>query len=356
MTPSDADDPAAGSRRATSYWTVAGFAAVVILAAAIPIVRTGVLAVLTFPLRVLGWILPGGDLYGDALWVAVGLGWAGWCLLAFLWAPLLVIAVGWALKLFPALHRHGGIWAQVVRGQRGLPLAAAGWAGALAPTLIVGGGVVLGRLLPWPLSVAVLTSAALLSPAILRSAEHPMVALIRLCATLIDVFCKRVGDSARWASLALVLVVAVAVTQRYVFGITFTKLDELMVYLHAALFMLMAAATLKADGHVRVDVFYGGATPMQRALINFLGVYVLLAPMCLVIIFGSSRYVDLAWRVGEGSTESDGLPLVFLLKTAIPTFAVLVLAQAAALAAREALVLVGVDQPEEHAPPHHETV
>ena len=85
-----------------------------------------------FPLRLLGWVLPGSDLYTDAAWAALALGWAGWCLLAFLWAPLLVIGVGWSLKLFPVLHRHGATWAQVVRGQSGLPLAAVAWAGALA--------------------------------------------------------------------------------------------------------------------------------------------------------------------------------------------------------------------------------
>jgi len=159
------------------------------------------------------------------------------------------------------------------------------------------------------------------------------------------------GESVRWAALALVIVVATVVTQRYIFGVSFTKLSELVVYLHAAMFMLMAAATLKADGHVRVDVLYGRMSPRGKAIVNFIGVYLLLAPMCLVILSVSASYVDISWRVGESSTETDGLPLVYLLKTVIPAFAVLMLAQGASLAARAALVIVGVDSGEE--PPEH---
>jgi len=88
-----------------------------------------------------------------------------------------------------------------------------------------------------------------------------------------------------------------------------------------------------------------------KAIVNFIGVYLLLAPMCLVILSVSASYVDISWRVGESSTETDGLPLVYLLKTVIPAFAVLMLAQGASLAARAALVIVGVDSGEE--PPEH---
>ena len=348
---------AAGGRRASDFWIFAVFALLVIVGAAIPFARTGLLFVLTLPLRLLGLVLPGSDLYTDAVWAAHIMGWAGWAALAFVLAPLLVIVVGWALKLAPRLHTDGAVWSEVVRGGRGRNLAIAAWAGSAAPILAIVIGVALGLLLPWTLGVAMLISAALLAPLVGRSEEHPLIGLVRHGANLIDALCRIVGESARWASLALVIVVAVAVTQRYVFGITFTKLDELMVYLHAALFMLVAASTLKTDGHVRVDVFYGSASPMRRAMINFIGVYVLLAPMCLVILDRSGRYVDLAWRVGEGSTEGDGLPLVFLLKTVIPTFAVLLLAQGAALAAREAFVLVGADEPsEQDAEPRHEPI
>ena len=53
----------------------------------------------------------------------------------------------------------------------------------------------------------------------------------------------------------------------------------------------------------------------------------------------SESYVGGAWRILERSRESDGLPLVFLLKSAIPVFAVMMIAQGLALAARAALTV-----------------
>jgi TRAP-type mannitol/chloroaromatic compound transport system permease small subunit len=52
--------------------------------------------------------------------------------------------------------------------------------------------------------------------------------------------------------------------------------------------------------------------------------------------------VELAWRIGERSAETDGLPLVFLLKTAMPVFAVAMLAAGVAHAGRAALRLRGL--------------
>lgn len=154
-----------------------------------------------------------------------------------------------------------------------------------------------------------------------------------------------IGSSVRWMAPALAAVVAVVVTQRYVFGLAFTKLEEAILYLHAGLFMLIAADTLRVDGHVRVDVLFDRLPGRARALINLLGAYLLLAPMCLVIVVRSERYVDASWRVFEGSWDNNGLALVYLLKTLIPVFAALLLVQGAASALRAALALTAPTPP-----------
>ena len=48
---------------------------------------------------------------------------------------------------------------------------------------------------------------------------------------------------------------------RYALGIGSIRLQELVLYAHAGLFMLAAAWTLQIDGHVRVDIFYAQAKP-----------------------------------------------------------------------------------------------
>ena len=71
--------------------------------------------------------------------------------------------------------------------------------------------------------------------------------------------------------------------------------------------------------------------------------------MCWLILDTSRSYVGGAWRIMERSRESDGLPLVFLLKTAIPVFAVMMIAQGVSMAAKAALTLADRSVPEQPA-------
>jgi len=92
---------------------------------------------------------------------------------------------------------------------------------------------------------------------------------------------------------------------------------------------------------VRVDIFYRGASPKQRALIDFAGTYLLLFPVCLLILWTATDYVGKSWAVGEGSNEQSGIQAVFLLKSMIPAFAILVSMAGFALAARAGETLRG---------------
>lgn len=147
------------------------------------------------------------------------------------------------------------------------------------------------------------------------------------------------GGAARWFALALVIVTATIVIQRYVFGYASTKLQESVIYLHALLFLLASASTLLADGHVRVDIFYSKASERGKAWIDLFGTYLTLMPMSALILWSSQGYMASTWRILERSREGDGLPFIFLLKTAIPVFAVLLILQGFAMAARAALTL-----------------
>ncbi|MCC5980132.1 MAG: TRAP transporter small permease subunit [Oceanicaulis sp.] len=171
-------------------------------------------------------------------------------------------------------------------------------------------------------------------------------ALERICQ-VIDAVNRAIGDAVRWFALALVLVTSLIVIQRYVFGVSITKLQESMIYFHALLFLLSSASTLLANGHVRVDIFYSRLNAKSKAWTDIAGVYLALIPMCWLILDTSRSYVGGAWRILERSREGDGLPLVFALKTAIPVFAVMMIAQGVAMAARGALTLAGKDTPDE---------
>src|SRR3989440_8379759 len=94
--------------------------------------------------------------------------------------------------------------------------------------------------------------------------------IIRVAAA-IDRVNAGVGRAASWCALAIVLLGFAVVLLRYVLGLGSIWLQESIIYAHAALFLLAAAWTLKEGGHVRVDVFYSGASPRVKAWVDLIG-------------------------------------------------------------------------------------
>jgi len=153
-------------------------------------------------------------------------------------------------------------------------------------------------------------------------------------ADCIDRFTRAIGRAVAWLALAIVVVQFALVLARYVFSFGSLWLTQSVIYFHATLIMLAAAWTLAAGGHVRVDVFYAQASARARAIIDLIGSLLLLLPFALVLIWLSVPYAARSWAILERSQEVGGLPLVFLLKTLIPLFALLMALQGVAQAIR----------------------
>lgn len=152
---------------------------------------------------------------------------------------------------------------------------------------------------------------------------------------------RRIGAVVRWAALIMALVQFGAVVLRYVFGMNSIFVNEIVLYLNAGLFMLGAGYTLVVDGHVRVDIFYGEASPRHRAWIDLLGTLVLLFPAVAALAFYTWASVANSWAILEGAISVGGVPASFLLKSLIPAFCLLLAIQGAALALRALAVLRG---------------
>jgi TRAP-type mannitol/chloroaromatic compound transport system permease small subunit len=148
-----------------------------------------------------------------------------------------------------------------------------------------------------------------------------------------------IGRAVAWLALAVVLLQFVLVVARYLFGLGSIWLTETVIYAHAALFMLAAAWTLRAGGHVRVDIFYSEASARTKALIELIGGMLFLLPFMIVLAWLSIPYAARSWAILEHSQETSGLPLVFVLKTLIPIFALLMALQGVAQAVRAVAAL-----------------
>jgi TRAP-type mannitol/chloroaromatic compound transport system permease small subunit len=153
-------------------------------------------------------------------------------------------------------------------------------------------------------------------------------------ADRIDALTAAIGRTVAWCALAMVLVQVAVVLMRYALGLGSIWLTETIVYAHATLILLAAAWTLQIGGHVRVDIFYADAAPRTRAWVDLLGALIFLLPFALMLGWLALPYFWRSWAILERSREASGLPLVYLLKTLIPAFALLLALQGVAQAIR----------------------
>ena len=118
----------------------------------------------------------------------------------------------------------------------------------------------------------------------------------------------------------LLLLVMVVVVSRYFFGMGRADIQELALYVHALIFLGCAGWAYSQDEHVRVDIFYRNASPQYQKMVNSFGVVFLLAPMLGVIGYYSIDFISASWAVKEISTAPGGLSTVFIQKSFIFLF------------------------------------
>jgi TRAP-type mannitol/chloroaromatic compound transport system permease small subunit len=148
-----------------------------------------------------------------------------------------------------------------------------------------------------------------------------------------------VGSAVRWLALAMVLLQFAVVVLRYTFGISYIFLNESVLYMHAAFFMLGAGYTLLVDAHVRVDIFYNKLSRRGRAAIDLAGTLGFLLPSMIVLAWFTWPSVRNSWAVLEGPISVGGIPASFLLKSLIPAFCGLLAVQGLAAALADLLRL-----------------
>jgi TRAP-type mannitol/chloroaromatic compound transport system permease small subunit len=162
-------------------------------------------------------------------------------------------------------------------------------------------------------------------------------------AETIERFIEWSGRAVSWLTLFMVITTFTVVVMRYLFDTGLIAIQESINYMHASVFLIGAAYTLKHEGHVRVDIFYGRFSHRARAWVDLFGALFLLMPFMIFIGWMSWEYVIESWKVLEGSREAGGLPGVFLLKSLIPLMAALLILQAVAQIVRCLQTLLNKD-------------
>ena len=156
---------------------------------------------------------------------------------------------------------------------------------------------------------------------------------------IINLINKLIGETVSWLTLFMVLITFLVVVLRYGFNIGFIWMQESVRFMYAAVFLLCAGYTLLKDKHVRVDVLYLNLSERSKAIVDLIGSVFLLLPVCFVIFYFSWSYVINSWQQMEGSIEERGLHLVFIMKTFIWLFAILVSMQSLATIINSFIIL-----------------
>ena len=134
---------------------------------------------------------------------------------------------------------------------------------------------------------------------------------------------KMINSFGKFISLMIpimTILMIVIIVARYFFGIGLTGLQELVMYIHALIFLGCAGYVHYKDEHVRVDIFYRGSSDLYKKNINYFLSLIFLIPVCFVIGYYSIELIGMSWRIKEVSTEAGGLNYVYLQKTLIILF------------------------------------
>ena len=123
----------------------------------------------------------------------------------------------------------------------------------------------------------------------------------------------------------IALLMIVIIVARYFIGIGLTGIQELVMYMHALIFLGCAGYVQYKDEHVRVDIFYREASNSYKAKINFFLSLLFLLPLCFVVSYYSIELIYMAWKITEVSTEAGGLGFVYIQKTLITLFPITLL-------------------------------
>ena len=118
----------------------------------------------------------------------------------------------------------------------------------------------------------------------------------------------------------LLILVMIVVIGRYFFGIGIVDIQELALYVHALIFLGCAGWAYSEDEHVRVDILYRNASPKYKKLVNILGILFFLLPTIGVLSYYAIDFVAASWLVKEISTEPGGLNFVYIQKSFIFLF------------------------------------
>ncbi len=148
---------------------------------------------------------------------------------------------------------------------------------------------------------------------IVRHAQLPQTSL----SMGLDRIIRRLGSWVSWIWMALVAVIVLNVTMRYVFGEGRIEFEEIQWHIYSVGFLIGLSYCLEADDHVRVDLLYERFRPKTKAWVELFGILFFLIPFIALVSVYSVPFVSYSLSISEVSEAPGGLPLRWAIKSVL---------------------------------------
>ena len=155
----------------------------------------------------------------------------------------------------------------------------------------------------------------------------------------IDTITEWTGKIFRWTLIALTLVMMFEVLTRYAFHRPTIWAFEVSTGLYALSFMMCGAYALLYKAHVSIDIIYEILSPKVRSILDIISHIVFFYPFIITLIIVGTKYAAEAWKIKETHWGVFPMPL-YIIKTAIPAFAILTFLQGTVNFLKAVLLLV----------------
>ncbi len=171
--------------------------------------------------------------------------------------------------------------------------------------------------------------------------KNSPVRLLRACRAL-ERGILRFGALVAWLTLVpLIAVSAYDIVGRQFFNTGSTRLQELEWHFFLVLVMLCLGWAYLHDAHVRIDIVRQRLSARVRAWIELFGYVFILLPFCVLLITYGGDVALRAFTTGERSRAAMGLPMRWIIMSAVPIGGLLLLLAGLTIAIRNWLLLTG---------------
>lgn len=146
-------------------------------------------------------------------------------------------------------------------------------------------------------------------------------------AAAIDSFIARISNVICWIIIALMLVITYEVASRYLLHSPTVWSYDISYMAYSTFFILGSAYALQKGAHIRTDMFWGGLSDRNKALIDATAYILLFFPALILMFYQGVGDAWYSWSIGERSDMTSWRPYMFPLKSMLPLGLLLLLVQ-----------------------------